>query len=662
MGRKKAMFAMECLVIAGLIVLTLLPACRKEAVPIDRNRAPETFITSSPTETIEADYRVHMYWHGVDEDGTVVRYIWYVSDTVTTLDPVHNPNAALLDWNPSERIADYLKGHFTSKTDTVILFHGYDDKTGALVNRQAFHVAAIDDGGKIDPIPARLQFKARVRGIPQVRFWINISGRKFPNGEPDTTDVPYNPRVLDTISMFKPFKVKFTATTINNVITGYRWSYGGVLYPDFNGDGNPDWLVPVDPLQKVSVVIGNRGAGAQPSGTFNLKVIARDEAGALSRSDIITGEGVARVVINHDPDTRILRGTVFYTPQSTGIPESLTTDFSGGLLDTLPYRSQLRFEYAGWDDKRDSLQFQPPLPIRFQFSYRRLSHDQYGNVSAEKTSPWYPLKTPENTNPNDTNDLTRDTDSTSFHVGTFDYDFYVRSFDEQNRPDGTPAQVKFVGNFKPELDSLRVGFVIPSGEFKGQFRGASHDTIYIGWDMARFNQSSGDTIGPGSSPINDPVLRTQTRSFKLVLRAGGHDDRRDPPGSGVKGWKYWVFGPNGGYPFPKQGEWQFDATVPPTNLLNQALTVSITVPLDSASSPTYLPPTPAWMGRQTVRVVGQDLKDTDTFVEGVRGISPEYNASGQLVISSDWVQNEYQFSAYSRNDTLVIPVYLKLVK
>lgn len=652
MGRKKAMLAVECLIVSALIVLTLLPACRKEAVPIDRNRAPETFITSSPTETIEADYRVHMYWHGVDEDGTVGRYIWYISDTVTTLDPVHNPNAALLDWNPSERIADYLKGHFTTKTDTVILFHGYDDKTGALVNRQAFHIAAIDDGGKIDPNPARLQFNARVRGVPQVQFWTNIYGQ----------DVPYNSHALDTISMFKPFTVKFTATTINNVITGYRWSYGGALYPDYNNDGNPDWLIPTDPTQRVAITIPNRGADTQPSGTFNFKVIARDEAGALSRSDIITGEGVARVVINHDPDTRILLGTVFFTPQSTGIAESLTTYFSGGLHDTLPYNSLLRFEYAGWDDKRDSLQFQPPLPIRFQFSYKRLSHDQYGSIVAEKVSPWYPLKVPENTNPNDTNDLTRDTDSTSFHVGTFDYDFFVRSFDEQNRPDGTPAHVNFVGNFKPKIDSVRVGYYIPL-TVPAQFRAVSHDTLYIGWRLTRFNKVSGDTIGPGPSPpITDQVLRIQTRSFRIILRAGGHDDRRDPPGSGVKGWKYWVLNPNGDYPFPKEGEWQFDQNQPPSNKLEQALVISITVPLDSALSSSFVPQAPNYFGAQLVKVVGQDLKDTDTFTEGVRGTSPEFNASGQIIVPSGWVENDYQFSAYARSDTVIIPLYLKLVK
>ena len=643
MARKNALCAVECAIIVALLLLVLLPACREEQPPLDRNRAPETFVTSSPTETTEVGYRVHMYWHGADADGIVARYIWYVSDTLLTLDPVNNPSQELLDWNPDERISDYIKGRFTTRTDTVILFKGYDDRTGALVNRQAFHIVAIDDGGKLDPTPARLQFGARVEGLPQVRFWTNIYGQ----------DVPYNPNAIDTISMFKPFAVKFTATTVNNLITGYRWSYGGKVFPDYNNDGSPDWLIPANPTDIVPVAISNSGADAQPSGTFNFKVVARDEAGALSRSDIISGEGVCRVVINHDPDTKVLRGTCFYVPRSTGVLDSMLVTFSGGLQDTLPYGARLRFEYAGWDDAKDSLEFSPPKPIRFQFSYKRWALDEYGNITAQKTSPWYPVKYPEDTNPSDPSDLTRDTDSTTFKVGPFNYQFSVRAFDEQSRPDGTPARVSFVGNFPPALDSVKVGFE----DFVHAFRPAKNDTLYLGWGIkSANNQLRGDTLG--WTFVRSGSLMIKTFTFRVT--AGGHDDRRDPPTSGVRAWKYWMLHPVEDYAYYKEGEWLFDQA---SNVLDMRVSFSITVPFASAVTDSVVKNPPAFLGFQRVRVVGSDMKNTDITLEGIRGITPDFDATGHALPCGNecWVQNEYTLSAYARTDTMIVPIYLKLV-
>ncbi|MCI0481416.1 MAG: hypothetical protein L0213_07495, partial [Candidatus Dadabacteria bacterium] len=194
MGRVKIRFAIELIVAGALALAMILPACRKENPPLDRNRPPETALTSSPAETTGTDYSVHMYWSGTDGDGVVTRYMWYISDTLMTLNPEANPDAEGLDWNPEARIADYLKGSFTTRTDTIIKFTGFDADLLSQVNRQSFHIAAIDDGGKIDPTPARLQFLARVKGIPIVQFWVNTEG----------DDVLYDPSELDTISMFKP--------------------------------------------------------------------------------------------------------------------------------------------------------------------------------------------------------------------------------------------------------------------------------------------------------------------------------------------------------------------------------------------------------------------------------------------------------------------------
>ena len=366
MGRVKITFAIELLVVGALSLLLILPACRKEGVPLDRNRAPETYLTSSPTETTATDYRVHMYWYGKDEDGVVQKYIWYVSDTLLTLDPEENPAAEGLDWNPEERIVDYLRGRFTTKTDTVIVFKGYNERTTAQVNHQSFHVAAIDDGGKMDGSPARLQFMARVRGIPTVRFWTNLG----------TGDKPYVPGTRDTISMFVPFIISFNAATVNNIITGYQWIYNDMTFPQ-DSLGNPLWLVPSSQSQVISDTLQQPGEIMLPSGVFSFKVRARDEAGAISRADLVSGQGVCQVIVNHDPDTRAHSACqVFFKPQSSGVLESLTVNLTDAIPDTLPDSSLVRFFYWGWDDPKDRAHLQynnPTKPIRFQFAYQRWS-------------------------------------------------------------------------------------------------------------------------------------------------------------------------------------------------------------------------------------------------------------------------------------------------
>jgi hypothetical protein len=664
MGRVKIQVAAE-LVIASALILTMiiLPACRKETVPLDRNKVPETILTSSPTETTATDYRVHMYWRGEDQDGVVTRYIWYISDTLMTLDPDDNPDAERLDWNPSERIADYLRGRFTTKTDTVITFRGYDDERGSLINRQAFHIAAIDDGGKIDPTPARLQFYARVKGLPIVQFWMNFG----------QNDIPYTPVALETISMYVPFDIKFKAVTINNVITGYRWSYSGNVYPDFNNDGNPDWLIPADQSELVTIVLSNSGDELIPSGIFNFKGIARDEAGALSRSDLATGEGVCRLVVNHDPDTRVQKGQCFFTPMRTGIPESLDVYFDDGIPDTLPYNSRLRMFYWGWDDPKDraNLQYDPPLPIRFQFAYNRWTYDEYGASVANKMSSWYPLLEPEDTNPNaGVSDLYRDRDSTTMRVGTFNYRFLVRSFDEQRRPDGTPAVVSFFGNFPPKIDSVKTGFWDRQGLPAGSrvYHTAVNDTIVLGWNSSPY-AARGDTMGPYEIKITNPpvgqTIGTRSQSYRFNIRSGGHDDGRDPIGSGVKGWRYSVKAAED-LTYYRENETMFDK---PLNYLDQECVFRIIAPYSPTNeafnvhiADSIIQNPPRFLGAQSIDVTGLDISDKDVFKEGIRGISPQFDEYGNVIPAYNWITNDYYFERYARRATRHANLYFKFVK
>ena len=644
MRRSKASIAVELILLSTLVLLLILPACRKEAEPLDRNRAPETFRTVAPPETTEADYRVHLFWHGEDKDGVVTRYIWFRSDTVMTLDPDGEPDIEILDWNPRSRKEDYLRGTFTARNDTEFVFTGYDSRSGALLNRQAFHIASVDDGGLIDPTPARIQFFARVKGIPQVKFWIDLP----------TEDLkPYNPAQLDTVAMYKPFSIRFTASTINNIVTGYRWIYAGTIYPDVDMNGVPEWHIP--PPDTLDIPLANVGEDALSSGDFYLRVIARDEAGAMSKADIVTGEGACHVIVNHDPDTRVLRGECQARMRDGRDTTIVITydQFLDGIPDTLPYNSLLRMTYEGWDDQRDSLEFPPPneVPIRFQFLFDRTGKAEDGSISAYRT-PWLPTARAEDTNKYD------DVDSTTMRIGTYGYDFFVRSFDEQYRADGTPAQVRFWGNFPPKIDNVQLKIdQIPA--VPGLIlRDVPGDTLYVGTVVTIPND---DTLSAYRQDVDEANAAIRLY-YRFYITAGGEDDWRDPPGSGIKGWKYRLDGPEDYY-FRNENEWIYDNDV---DTLYQELEMRIIYPAIDLGGGNWVIDeanieAPGFFGPQTFVLKAKDIRDTDRFAEGIRGVSPVYEGD-VLVAPGAWVEVIRSPENYAKIAEYSAPLYIKLVK
>jgi hypothetical protein len=635
-------------VLAALALVVLVPACREEPAPLDRNRAPETFLTVAPPETTNAEYRVHLYWHGEDRDGIVQRFMWYRSDTLRTLRPDLEPELDLLDWNPEARKDDYIRGRFTTANDTVIVFTGFDVTTGAMLNRQAFHIVAIDDGGRMDATPARIQFFAQVNCIPQVEFWFTSETI------PRKTFVPGD---LDTISMFEPFCVEFIGQTCNNIITGYQWIYGGKVRPDYNNDGVPDWYIPAtSPPETVEVCLPNRGVDALPEGDFYLRVIARDEAGALSRADLTTGEGVCQVVINHDPDTEILFGENFFT-DGAGLQHDETINFDDGFADTLPYNSRLRMHYVGWDDSRDSLEYtNPPLPMRFQFKYERWGYGLSGGISSYKPS-WMPEAKAEDTNCNS------DEDSTTMRVGSYEYLFLAKSFDEQYRYDHTPDTVRFFGNYKPTIETVAVAWDSIPYSPTYELRKMDADTLYIGLVPAGAS-GRGDTCTAFSIQY-DPVAQIFSLFYRFFIVAGGHDDRRDPPGSAIRGWLFSLTGPEDYY-FRGENEYIYSFAA---DTFQQDLTFRLIVPQDPdyptpRPDPDFINNPPGWMGEQALVVRGADILNTVKFKEEIRGISPRFVDSdpcNTLISLGSWVGQERTISNYARTDTYQGRFYIKLV-
>ena len=637
------------LVLSVLVVLVLLPACRQEQDPLDRNRAPETFLTVAPPETTNAEYRVHLYWNGEDKDGIVTQFMWYRSDTLRTLRPDLDPELELLDWNPEARKSDYEAGTFTTTNDTVIVFTGFDITTGAMLNKQAFHIVSVDDGGKMDQTPARVQFFAKVNCIPEVDFWY------------ESETIPYKhyiPGSIDTISMFEPFCVAFVGNTCNNMISGYQWIYGGRIYPDFNGDGIPDWYIPTyDPPETVQVCMENQGAARISEGDFYFRVTARDEAGARSRADIVTGEGVFQIVVNHDPDTRILFGESFYTDKA-GNPHEETINFSDDEPDTLPYNSRLRMHYLGWDDARDSLEFtDPPIPMRFQFKFERWGYGLSGGVSSHKPA-WMPEKKAEDTNCN------TDEDSMTMMIGPYDYLFLAKSFDEQYRYDHTPDTVSFVGNFPPTIDNISIAYdSIPSQSdlYLTEIKG---DTVFIAIGKPTATRDELDYV---PAAISEPDAENEVFNmiYRLYIMGRGRDDHRDPPGSAVRAWWYSIVGEEEDYYFRGEEEWLMDFE---PDTMMQEITFRLVVGQDPDNpylpDPAFVDTPPLWMGNQDLTVIASDFHASSIFIEAIRGKSPEFvdNDPCQVRISEgSWIVQDRGVANYGRIYTYNGWFYIKLV-
>src|SRR5438552_15847665 len=108
------------------IILGLSLGCRSALAPsVNRNRAPETWITAAPQDTISTHggggvvtpsdihtipVRFHIYWAGSDVDGAVTGFYWAVVETLPLPPEGSNQIAPL----PGPKPADY---HFTTRTD-----------------------------------------------------------------------------------------------------------------------------------------------------------------------------------------------------------------------------------------------------------------------------------------------------------------------------------------------------------------------------------------------------------------------------------------------------------------------------------------------------------------------------------------------------------------
>lgn len=490
--------------LAALIVAISASCRRQQPSLIDRNQPPDTQLWYAPPDSSEYEYTVHMYWRGVDRDGTTSRFIWAVQDTIA---------GQGLSWNPALRLRDYRAGRITSRTDSVFAFTAYKNVSGVGVrkNRQAFFVAAIDDNGVIDPFPAAVEFVATIAQLPQIKFTNHIDGVKKP--------YHYQIPPKDTVGMYKPFKISYHGITANGQIRGYQYFPlsteivvpGSGIWYDYD-PANPDTTRDFPNLVSDPI----------PNGTFRFAAKCIDDAGAESQID--AGQfrsGVSQIVVNFDPNTWMTRvkRTTFY---DSG-PVVSDINFTDSTPDTVPYKTWMTIYYYAHDDKRDTRLCSVADPdecIDFNVKVVRASAR---SGAAFEDSGLLPRSGVHDSDANST------ADSNSINIGSFEYDLRAVSVDENGTRDGTPASVHIIGNYDPTMDTF---------DMQDQF-GVPVNTAVV--DTITWNFYKG--IG---WPYDSPSDTTQTdgRLFKLFgfrMIATGHDDPRDPKNSAVKAWRYGTF-------------------------------------------------------------------------------------------------------------------------
>jgi hypothetical protein len=154
-------------------IITVGSGCRKALIPnIDRNQAPDTYITAAPFDTLTVrdkdgnpvfpdigdhviPVRFHMYWAGGDRDGAVVGFYWAVVETSIVSEDGSIPPL------PGPKPQDY---HFTTRTDSIFIFRVAENVRD---RPHAFYIYAVDDHGKADPTPAHFIFIAADNYPPQ---------------------------------------------------------------------------------------------------------------------------------------------------------------------------------------------------------------------------------------------------------------------------------------------------------------------------------------------------------------------------------------------------------------------------------------------------------------------------------------------------------------
>jgi len=487
--------------------------------------------------------------------------------------------------------------------------------------------------------PDQYEIRARARSAAQtykVSAWSQPLLLELKSGE--------NPVVRftspDTVGMLKPFSISYHGVSPHGAIKAYAY-----YSPGMELEGRLRWNTDLSDTFRYFPNSGMEGipdSDVIESGDFYFRAACIDEKGYPSL--ITADKGTRKVTVNFDPDTRVLAGKCFYR-NTLGEMDSFIVDFHDGLADTLPYGSWVRINYTGWDDSRDLLEYtDPPVPIRFKYRLRSTMTGRDGTV-AYSVTPFYPVFSAEKTNP-------WEFDSTTTTVGSCDYEFRVRAYDEQYRDDHTPASAVFTGNFQPTVDEVDFGVIYLESTFVS-FGG---DTVYLADPM-----NSGRWSPPGPEAIGDtlfPKVGNGYLYYEFALRARGHDDARDLPGSAVKSWRFNITGSGRDYDFSYEGV-DLVPSYSPNELLRST---AIQVPLDNETGlpdSAFVAELSSYMGPQNYRVIGYDMRLNEIYTHKIRCSTPTFDDYWNIIEKGHMCSHESNVSDYARKDTLSGGFYLK---
>ena len=597
--------------VVGLFLLFVLFAlalgCRQEVPPLfRRNQPPETSLTIVPEDGATGFYRYHVYWHGQDPDGRVIRYLFAISDTLSR-DEAEN-------WNP-ETAEDRERGVYTEKTDSILVF---DSSRG----RQALSIVAIDDFGRRDRTPARAFFKTVDNGLPRVEF-VDVMGFR----DDGSVEAPCVGAAPCTISTFTNFRVRFSGTTRNTRIVGVQWQgvRPGQIDPEPVQPGLSDSVYVSAALDTfvmsgndtlwslhggiTSVFYYNRYGDFIPAGNFNFNARVKDEA----RLESLGSSGRRRITINHDPQTHLYRVAACDCPKPppncaaqdsvavgwivgydiTALPDSSQWRmFCHG--DTIPQRAHVRFYTRGKDDRRDlpiGGRLLPPAPLGdagFSYRFQWNAPGSLQNTSMPYSSEYRPsdymipppFNTPWHGHRSGWGDV-----SVFQGLCPFDFSFFAASVDEWNKRDGSADSLAFFVSFSPQIDSVLAPGVIVLAPTCGFNPAACPDlsTISFGPDTLL-------VVGQHVRDFTTPCALGLNR-FVMPLRAYGHEHPEDRNAPGVrdenrgriKSWLYRLTCSDPGcddIAFPGEGQWRDDVrneVDPITQVFDDTLRVTFTL-------------------------------------------------------------------------------------
>ncbi len=489
-------------VLAVLVTVVAISCRRTQPSLVDRNQPPETQLWYAPPDSTDYEYLVHMYWRGIDGDGTTRRFIWTIQDSLLEGEGT---------WNPGASISDFRTGRVTTRTDSIFSFTAYKNVAGVGVrkNRQAFYIASIDDNGVIDPSPAVAEFIATIGKLPEMRFVI------YPDGN---TLNPHSYRNLsppaDTVGMFKPFAISYHGITTNGQLRGYQFF---PLSTTITLPGQNTWT---EDLTDTLRTFPNSGGDALPAGVFKFAAKTIDDANAESQVD--AGQftrGVAQVVLNFDPETWLTSVNNWFIDDSdpgNPIPRTEVVNFADAVPDTVPNQSWVYYEYSSVDDTRDTWVCSvtdPDKCIDFQVKYIITE-----STGSQEDSGWLPR------NGTHDSDANAATDSNSVSIGSLDYQWFVRGIDENGTEDGTPPSFKVVGNFRPIFHSATMV----------DHAGTSLDLSVV--DTLTWDFNAPDTY----DSVNVAGYK-YAKTFSWTIGATGRDNPKDVGPSSIESWRYYVF-------------------------------------------------------------------------------------------------------------------------